>query len=81
LGKHLWDMQLPHLLVTVLNVVNFMVKVVILCWVNLMIRWSLPRFRYDQIMKLCWRYMLPLSLANVFITGMWILLAPNLFGP
>jgi NADH-quinone oxidoreductase subunit H len=51
-----------------------MLKVVILCWVNLMVRWSLPRFRYDQIMSLCWRYMLPLSLINIFVTGMFILL-------
>jgi NADH-quinone oxidoreductase subunit H len=70
------DLYIPlnHLTVTVLNVVNFLLKVVVLCWIHLMIRWSLPRFRYDQIMKLCWRYMLPLSLANVFVTGMWLLL-------
>ena len=70
-----------HLTVTVLDVVNFMIKVVFLCWLNLMIRWSLPRFRYDQIMSLCWRYMLPLSLANIFFTGIFILLFPKLFGP
>jgi NADH-quinone oxidoreductase subunit H len=67
--------SLTHLTVTILNVLNFMIKVVVLCWLNLMIRWSLPRFRYDQIMSLCWRYMLPLSLANIFVTGMWILLS------
>jgi NADH-quinone oxidoreductase subunit H len=73
-GRSFFDLDLPHGLVVVLNIVNFMIKVVILCWVNLMIRWSLPRFRYDQIMTLCWRYMLPLSLANIFITGMVLLL-------
>jgi NADH-quinone oxidoreductase subunit H len=67
-------LPLPHLVVSILNVVNFIGKVIVLCWLQLMIRWSLPRFRYDQIMNLCWRYMLPLSLANVFITGMWLLL-------
>jgi NADH-quinone oxidoreductase subunit H len=65
--------SLTHLTVTVLNVANFILKVVALCWLNLMIRWSLPRFRYDQIMNLCWRYMLPLSLLNIFVTGMAIL--------
>jgi NADH-quinone oxidoreductase subunit H len=65
---------LSHLTVTILNVVNFIAKVIVLCWLQLMIRWSLPRFRYDQIMNLCWRYMLPLSLANVFLTGMALLL-------
>lgn len=65
---------LSHLTVSVLNVVNFIGKVVVLCWLQLMIRWSLPRFRYDQIMKLCWRYMLPLSLLNIFLTGVGVLL-------
>jgi len=66
--------QWTHLTVSIFSVLNFMLKVVILCWVNLMVRWSLPRFRYDQIMSLCWRYMLPLSLINIFVTGMFILL-------
>ena len=64
----------PHVLVTLLTVVHFIGKVIALCWLNLMIRWSLPRFRYDQIMKLCWRYMLPLALINVLLTGSAILL-------
>jgi len=33
------------------------------------IRWTLPRFRYDQVMDLCWKIMLPLSLLNIFVTG------------
>jgi NADH-quinone oxidoreductase subunit H len=74
-----WDfgglvLPLPHLAVTVISVLNFILKVVVLCWLSLMIRWSLPRFRYDQIMKLCWQYMLPASLANIFLTGAGILL-------
>ncbi len=77
LGWHIFDLPLTHLTVTILNVLNFMLKVVALCWLNLMVRWSLPRFRYDQIMSLCWRYMLPLSLLNVFVTGMFILLWPS----
>ena len=67
-------LALNHLTVSVLGVVNFIGKVVALCWLQLMIRWSLPRFRYDQIMIMCWRYMLPISLANVFVTGIVILL-------
>ena len=61
--------NLPHLVAILLGVGVFIGKVVALCWLQLMIRWTLPRFRYDQIMNLCWRYMLPLSLANIFVTG------------
>jgi NADH-quinone oxidoreductase subunit H len=69
------DANLPHLVAVLLGVGVFIFKVVVLCWLQLMIRWTLPRFRYDQIMNLCWRYMLPLSLANIFVTGavlLWI---------
>ena len=62
-----------HGLVTVIYIASFMIKTVILLWLTLMIRWSLPRFRYDQVMKMCWRYMLPLSLMNIFVTGLVIL--------
>ena len=74
-GLHLGSHYLPlvHGLVTVIYIVSFLVKTVILLWLTLMIRWSLPRFRYDQVMKMCWRYMLPLSLMNIFVTGMVIL--------
>ena len=44
-GLHL---PMPHILVVVLGILIFLGKVVCLCWLNLMIRWSLPRFRYDQ---------------------------------
>lgn len=67
-------LPLPHLAVVGIGVLNFILKVVVLCWLSLMIRWSLPRFRYDQIMKLCWQYMLPASLLNIFLTGAVLLL-------
>ena len=59
---------------TVGAVILVLLKVVIIIWLQLMIRWSLPRFRYDQMMKLCWQGILPLSLANIFVTGIVILL-------
>ncbi|HZY03659.1 MAG TPA: complex I subunit 1 family protein [Anaeromyxobacteraceae bacterium] len=56
----------------------FMAKMVVLCWLQLTIRWLLPRFRYDQIQTLCWKMLLPASLANVFVTGAAVLLDPSL---
>jgi NADH-quinone oxidoreductase subunit H len=39
------------------------------------VRWSLPRFRYDQLMKLGWKILLPASLANILVTGVvWLAL-------
>jgi NADH-quinone oxidoreductase subunit H len=67
----------PHVGVIALQVLTFIVKLVILIWLQLMIRWSLPRFRYDQIMQLCWKLLLPLSLLNILVTGVVILWINN----
>lgn len=56
----------------------FWIKVLILCWLQLLIRWTFPRFRYDQIQTLGWKMLLPAGLANVFITGALILWDPSL---
>jgi NADH-quinone oxidoreductase subunit H len=53
----------------VLQVVTFLVKVVVMIWVQMLLRWTLPRFRYDQVMDLCWKILLPLSIVNIFLTG------------
>ncbi len=62
----------------ILHVASFLLKVVILIWLQMQIRWTLPRFRYDQIMDLCWKVILPLSIANIFVTAIWILVAEGL---
>jgi NADH-quinone oxidoreductase subunit H len=49
--------------------VSFMVKLALLLWVFIWVRWTLPRFRYDQLMNLGWKVLLPLAIANVIITG------------
>jgi NADH-quinone oxidoreductase subunit H len=56
----------------------FLVKMVVLMWLQLTIRWLLPRFRYDQIQQLCWKILLPAALVNIFVTGAAILLDPSL---
>lgn len=65
--------RLPHIWVVILGVLAFFGKVIVLCAFQAFVRWSLPRFRYDQLMKLGWTVLLPLSLANIFATGViWL---------
>lgn len=47
-------------------------KILFLVWLQFMVRWTLPRFRYDQVMTLGWKILLPLSIANLFITALII---------
>jgi NADH-quinone oxidoreductase subunit H len=56
----------------------FWVKVLLLCWLQLAIRWTFPRFRYDQIQALGWKMLLPAGLLNVFISGALVLLDGSL---
>jgi NADH-quinone oxidoreductase subunit H len=49
--------------------VVFWGKVAACCWLSLLIRWTLPRFRYDQLLDLGWKYLLPAAIANVLLTG------------
>jgi NADH-quinone oxidoreductase subunit H len=56
----------------------FLGKMIALMWLQLTIRWLLPRFRYDQIQKLCWKIMLPAAIGNVFVTGAAVLIDPSL---
>jgi NADH-quinone oxidoreductase subunit H len=68
-------LALPHLLIVPLQVAVFLGKVFFFCWFQILIRWTLPRFRYDQLMRLGWKILLPLSLANVVATALVIVLA------
>jgi len=61
-------------IVTLMQIAAFACKVFFFCWFLLLIRWTLPRFRYDQLMHLGWKIMLPLSILNVFATGLVLVL-------
>lgn len=65
---------LGPLAVTLLQIAAFGAKVFFFCWLLLLIRWTLPRFRYDQLMRLGWKMLLPLSALNIFVTGFILIL-------
>jgi NADH-quinone oxidoreductase subunit H len=67
----------PWMLGIILSTV-FWIKVIILCWFQLAIRWTFPRFRYDQIQVLGWKMLLPIGLLNIFVTGALVLWDPSL---
>ena len=59
----------PHgVLGGILSIVIFTAKTAFLLWVFVWVRWTLPRFRYDQLMRIGWKGLLPLALANL----MWV---------
>jgi len=63
---------LPHALVVVLQLAVFLAKVLVVCSFQILIRWSLPRFRYDQLLTFAWKFLFPLALANLAATAVWI---------
>jgi NADH-quinone oxidoreductase subunit H len=68
------DLALPYPLVVFLRIAAFITKTVLLCFLQLQLRWTLPRFRYDQVMHLGWKVLLPASLLNLVVTAFIVLL-------
>lgn len=63
------DLALPYGLVILLRIGSMVFKTLFIMWLQFMIRWTIPRFRYDQVMDMCWKLLLPLSLANLVVTA------------
>lgn len=68
-----YSVPLVHWVVVAIQFAGFLFKIIVLIWFQLMIRWSLPRFRYDQLMSLCWKGLLPVSLLNILVMGAFML--------
>jgi NADH-quinone oxidoreductase subunit H len=58
-----------RIFVAELQIATFLLKTTMMCFVYVWVRWTLPRFRYDQLQRLGWQTLLPLSLLNIFVTS------------
>ncbi len=65
--------------ISILQVLAFVAKVGAILFFYMWIRWTIPRFRYDQLMNLGWKIMLPLALLNLFLTGALHFAAPTIW--
>ncbi len=59
---------------TVLSVLSFILKMGFFLFLFIWVRWTFPRFRYDQLMKIGWKVMLPIALLNIFVTAGYLTL-------
>jgi NADH-quinone oxidoreductase subunit H len=71
----------PHWWITVLTLIAFLAKTFFFIMVFMLVRWTVPRFRYDQVMDLGWKIMLPVALAVVVVTAATVLTLDSLGAP
>ena len=60
----------PPILQAILPVIWFCLKVFFFMFLYVWVRWTLPRFRYDQLMAFGWKFLLPLAIANIVVTAL-----------
>jgi NADH-quinone oxidoreductase subunit H len=72
------DLGLSHNELTIIGAFVFFAKISFFIFVFIWVRWTLPRFRYDQLMRLGWKALLPLAILNVIITGFVIMIKNHL---
>src|SRR6478609_8214900 len=69
-GSHGWGWGL-------LNIFIFFSKIAVLLFVFIWVRWTLPRFRYDQLMRLGWVFFFEIALVNIFVTALILAYLPD----
>ncbi|HBW79397.1 MAG TPA: NADH-quinone oxidoreductase subunit NuoH [Sphingobacterium sp.] len=73
------DMGLSANMVTIIGVVVFFIKILLFIFFFMWVRWTLPRFRYDQLMNLGWKMLIPLAIANIVLTSVFTLIKDTYF--
>lgn len=68
----------PEIVAFVVQLTMLAIKVLIGCWIMIWVRWTLPRFRYDQLMNLGWKLMLPTAVFTVMLAGVWVIVRDTL---
>ena len=68
------ELLLSNGIYVLLGMVSFSIKVVIFCWIFMQLRWTLPRFRYDQLMSLGWKGLFPIAVGNIVLTAVVLVL-------
>ena len=53
----------------VIQLLTFLAKVLFMSSFQILVRWSLPRFRYDQLLRFAWKFLFPICLANLLVTA------------
>jgi len=66
------QLALRHGTVVVTQILTFLVKVLLLCSFQILVRWTLPRFRWDQLLRFAWKILLPLAIANLAVTAVFV---------
>lgn len=65
--------------IAIIGVIVLFIKIFAFIFFFMWIRWTLPRFRYDQLMNLGWKILIPLAIANIVITGIALIVKDTLF--